>query len=182
MKDASTNVIMRHDGTITNSFTAVYKVTCKQFSIVDFPFDKHNCYLEFGSWTYNIEEMDVHHSEYEYDLPPSMKFVPNSEWDIAVQGYEKVTEWECCPNETYPYLRIHITLTRKPLYYFVHLIIPTILTCYVAFFGMFNPTSSNGDRADKAFLGLCTLFTISLLLLNVSSEMPITSDTVTLMG
>lgn len=182
IREASTNVIINYDGTITNSFIAVFKFMCRNLSLVDFPFDTHTCFLEFGSWTYSGSEVDIDFLTYDYELPQSMQEVPSTEWDYTINGYKKHIEWECCPNETYPYMRIYMTIKRKPLYYLIHLIIPTIVTCYVSFFGMFNPTSSAGDRADKAFLGLCTLFTFTLLLLNVSSEMPVTSNAVTLMG
>lgn len=180
MNSASTNVMINSDGSVTNAFTVVFKAICRHLSMVDFPFDTHSCYLEFGSWTFNAAEVDIFERVYEYELPEGIREVPNSEWDVTIHPSVKSSGWDCCPNETYNYLRIQMVLERKPLYYIINLIVPTLIVCYVAFLGMFCPTHSTGDRADKAFIALCTLFTISTLMLNMSSQMPVTSDSVPL--
>lgn len=149
--------------------------------MTNFPFDHHSCYMDFASWTYSGKELDIFESEYS-DLPQSMKLVAHSEWDIEITGSEKIVEHECCPNETYPTLRVNIALHRKPLYFLINIIIPTTITCYISFIGMFSPSSSSGDRLEKAFLGITTLLAVSLLMLTVSAQMPVTSTAVPLMG
>lgn len=181
-EQASTNVVLSHEGKVTNSFTAVYKATCREMDMTNFPFDRHTCHLDFASWTYSGEELDVFESRNPHELPDSMKLVPSSEWDIVIIGTEKLVEIECCPNETYPTLRIKMALNRKPLYFLINIIIPTTITCYISFFGMFSPSTNTGERMEKAFLGITTLLAVSLLMLTVSSQMPVTSTAVPLMG
>lgn len=182
MNQASTNVIISHDGKVTNSFTAVYKATCREMDMTNFPFDAHKCYLDFASWTYSGNELDIFETSLSHDLPASMKLIAHSEWDIEITNTEKLVEYECCPNETYPTLRINIALKRKPLYFLINIIIPTTITCYISFIGMFSPSSSSGDRLEKAFLGITTLLAVSLLMLTVSAQMPVTSTAIPLMG
>lgn len=126
--------------------------------------------------------MDLLPGDYAYDLPNSMKQVPSTEWDVTISDIEKIVEWECCPNETYPLLRLHLMLKRKPLYYMINLVVPTVITCYVSFFGMFSPSSNLGERLEKAFLGITTLLAVSLLMLTVSNLLPVTSVAIPLMG
>lgn len=161
---------------------AVYKATCRNLDMTDFPFDSHNCFLEFCSWTYSGTEMDILEGKYSYELPNSMKQVASPEWDYEIVNIEKIVEWECCPNQSYPLMRLHLFLKRKPLYYMINLVVPTVITCYVSFFGMFSPSSNTGERLEKAFLGITTLLAVSLLMLTVSNTLPVTSVAIPLMG
>lgn len=47
-----TNVVVRHNGTCLYVPPGIFKSTCK-IDITWFPFDDQNCYMKFGSWTYN---------------------------------------------------------------------------------------------------------------------------------
>lgn len=150
--------------------------------VKNFPFDHHQCYFDFASWTYTQAELDVYDASDEFDVTESMRFLPNAEWDLTITGTEKRIENDTAENELYPTWRVHVSLIRKPLYFLINMIIPTTITCFVSFLGMFSPSTSSGERTEKAFLGITTLLAVSLLMLTVSAQMPVTSNAVPLIG
>ncbi|KAM9069130.1 neuronal acetylcholine receptor subunit beta-3 isoform 3-T3 [Sarcophilus harrisii] len=61
-----TKVIIRHNGTIVWTPPSSYKSSCTM-DVTFFPFDRQNCSMKFGSWTYDvIEEI----------IPSSSKVIP----------------------------------------------------------------------------------------------------------
>lgn len=179
----STNAYINSDGYVYNAFTAVLTPTCAEMDMIKFPFDAYICHMDFESWSYDMDKLDLvigteHHNATGLGLSP----VDSSEWDLKVIGSEKLNQSDCCPHLTYPIIRIRVKLKRRPLYFLVNVIIPTIITCFISFLGMFSPSSSSSERTDKTFLGITTLLAISLLMMAVSSQMPIISTSIPLMG
>lgn len=140
-----------------------------------FPFDVHDCYMEFASWTYAGDELDLFDDMSSYDPSDSLKLIPNAEWDISIKTAEKFAEWSCCPNGSYPRLRIPILMKRKPIYFIMNVLLPISVICFVCFIGMFCPSTSSGDRTEKVFIGITTLSAVSLLIYSVSAQIPVTS-------
>lgn len=175
-KEASTNVIIYSDGTVFNVFLTVYKAICIAMDMSKFPFDEHQCYVTFASWTYAGDELDLFDDMDSYEIADSLKLVPNPEWDITVQKSKKIVQYGCCPNGSYPWLQIPIVLKRNPLYYILNVFLPITVTCSVCFVGMFSPSSSTGERTEKVFLGITTLLAVSILLFSVSAQLPVTSN------
>lgn len=182
MNKASTNAIIKADGTIWLEYTAVYKATCQTMDMTKFPFDEHYCHFDFTSWTYTQQELDLYDAKDEFEVTDSMKLVPNAEWEISMNGTEMLVEVDNCENATYVLWRIKFRLVRKPLYFLVNIILPITITCYISFLGMFSPSTGSGERTEKAFLGITTLLAVALLMLTVSAQMPVTSNSVPLMG
>lgn len=57
-------------------------------------------------------------------------------------------------------------------------VFPVYIISIVAFVGTFSPSSAQGERYDKVIVGITTLLSMSILMLTVSSMMPVTSDEV----
>ncbi|KAF6773379.1 hypothetical protein AHF37_07596, partial [Paragonimus kellicotti] len=52
-----TNTIMNYTGQVQWMPPGLFKSTCN-IDILWFPFDRQNCTLKFGSWTYNGDQID----------------------------------------------------------------------------------------------------------------------------
>ena len=71
-------MIIGSDGSISYNFPSVIKSLCK-VDVTHFPFDKQNCRLKFGSWTYNGYDLNVTNLSPEADLTA---YISNGEWDL----------------------------------------------------------------------------------------------------
>ena len=100
---------------------------------------------------------------------------------MMVFVFRHVTKYRCCP-EYWPSLTYSLILRRKPLYFFVNLILPTVVVSLVSILGLFSPSSSTGERSEKVTLGMTTLLAMAILLLMVADQMPTTSTHIPLIG
>ncbi|CAG9534384.1 unnamed protein product [Cercopithifilaria johnstoni] len=157
------------------SYPALYTIRC-HIDIHYFPYDHQNCTLTLGSWTSSKALLN-----YKADKIVSMhSYIPNEEWDVlSFNLYRHEYQYACCKD---PWIIIEgsLIIRRKPLYYIVNLIIPTIILTLVAIVGFFTPSSTNDERREKITIGITALLAISILMLMVSNQMPTTSDFVPL--
>lgn len=56
--------------------------------------------------------------------------------------------YSCCP-EPYPFVDIHITIQRRPMFFVFNLILPCVLTSFIALLIFFMPS----DAGEKVSLG-----------------------------
>ena len=54
-------VVVYHNGDMMYIPPAIYKSSC-QIEVTYFPFDEQNCTLNFGSWTYNGNQVTSAHA------------------------------------------------------------------------------------------------------------------------
>ncbi|KAF7260847.1 hypothetical protein EG68_04026 [Paragonimus skrjabini miyazakii] len=130
---------------------ALFKSTC-EVEITYFPFDTQICMLEFGSWTYDKDQLDL---SWWRGQPPTeplpyvdfSDYVPSNEWrtdgemDVISGNTGKKTQirsvkkarfrTQTIGNETvtreFPVLRYLIRLRRNPNFYVLMLVIPCLL-------------------------------------------------------
>jgi hypothetical protein len=77
--------------------------------------------------------------------------------------------------ESYAELHYLLGLQRKPEYYVYVLLLPTFLLTSLCIIGSFTPNSNINERNERVTLGLTTLLSMAVILNVVSSEMPIGS-------
>nr|XP_006819216.1 PREDICTED: neuronal acetylcholine receptor subunit alpha-10-like [Saccoglossus kowalevskii] len=132
----ASNCLVQHNGWVSLwSRPTVLKSTCK-IDVKYFPFDKQQCRLKFGSWTYNGEQINLNQHAVKPDLT---NLVPNEQWDLlyAITTRHSM-RYECCP-DTYHDVTFLVGLERKPLYYIYNLIMPCVLLSALSLLGFFMP-------------------------------------------
>uniref|UniRef100_A0A0N4ZYX0 Nicotinic acetylcholine receptor n=1 Tax=Parastrongyloides trichosuri TaxID=131310 RepID=A0A0N4ZYX0_PARTI len=161
------NVVINHKGEMLWVPPAIYKSSC--IIVVDyFPFDIQTCHLIFGSWTYNSSEVKLEFYASEYiDLS---EYSPSSIWDVIDAPAALVNKRSR--------MEFQIVIRRKPLFYTVVLIIPTVLMAFLSMTVYFLPTQSG----EKMTLTMNVLLSIVVFLLLVSKILPPTSSTIPLMA
>ena len=135
---------------------AIYKSTC-EIDITHFPFDKQQCNMKFGSWTYDGFKLDLDF----YDEKSSVDltdYVKSNEWTIIdAPARRNVKRYPCCI-EPYPDLTFTILIKRQPAFYNYILILPCVLLSSLTLVLFWLPPESPA----KMVLGKYTLFKIIL--------------------
>ncbi len=106
------------------------------------------------------------------------QFRTNQEWKMT-----DAHNWQAYfPGKNYSFIRYHIKVERKPLFYIYSLAIPSSFVVLITIFALFNPASDKGDRKEKFRLGLSAFSSMFMLSLNVSKDLPKPGDEIPLMG
>jgi nicotinic acetylcholine receptor len=127
----------------------IYKSYCA-INIEYYPFDIQECYLKFGSWTFDgtiidLDHLSMNHSSkrkhvetsqigggitklYTVDMGIDMSdYYQSVEWDIlGIPAQKNIKYYDCCL-EPYYDIYFNITIRRKTLFY-------TVLKYYSSFF------------------------------------------------
>uniref|UniRef100_A0A0N4Z6Q5 Neur_chan_LBD domain-containing protein n=1 Tax=Parastrongyloides trichosuri TaxID=131310 RepID=A0A0N4Z6Q5_PARTI len=162
------NVVVDYKGNIQWVPPAIYKSSCT-IDVEYFPMDQQICHLIFGSWTYKKDEVKLSWYMNKRSVELS-DYSPSGIWDVMdVPG--QLTDDKS---------RIHfqIVIRRKPLFYTVILIIPTVLMAFLSMMVFYLPAECN----EKITLGTSILLALVVFLLLVSKILPPTSDTIPLMA
>lgn len=118
-----TKAVLRHTGKVLWTPPAIFKSSC-EIDVRYFPFDQQTCFMKFGSWTYDGNQIDLKHInqkigedkvEFGIDL---REYYPSVEWDILGVPAERHEKYYPCCAEPYPgKIRINKTKIGK-IYYF----------------------------------------------------------------
>ncbi|CAJ0928755.1 unnamed protein product, partial [Mesorhabditis belari] len=161
------NAVIHYNGQVQWVPPAIYQSSCIM-DVEFFPFDYQVCNLIFGSWTYSREEvrLDFEHSDY-----------------VDVSEYTESTIWDLVDApavlvEDRSRIEFQIKIRRKPLFYTVVLILPTILMAFLNVTVFYLPTASG----EKMGLTMNVLLSIVVFLLLVSKRLPPTSNSIPLVA
>ncbi len=112
------NFVIRNDGVVRFVQRIILKSSCR-IDVTWFPFDTQTCKLDFGSWIYSVNAMDVQLRENATQLG---NYIENGKWTLVrMEAERKETIYSCCPYEPYVNLIFTIVVKRKSLYYFFNL-------------------------------------------------------------
>ncbi|XP_061684649.1 neuronal acetylcholine receptor subunit beta-3a isoform X3 [Syngnathoides biaculeatus] len=167
-----TKAIVRWDGTITWTPPASYKSSCTM-DVTFFPFDRQNCSMKFGSWTYDGNMVDLVLVDYYVDRKD---FFDNGEWEILNAtgmkgGRRDGVYW-------YPFVTYSFILKRLPLFYTLFLIIPCLGLSFLTVLVFYLPS----DEGEKLSLSTSVLVSLTVFLLVIEEIIPSSSKVIPLIG
>lgn len=185
-----TKATVYHTGKIVWEPPVIYKTYCP-IDVEYFPFDMQECFMKFGSWTYDGHEVDLQHlcdsqavfyedtKEKVIDRGVDLKdFYQNVEWDIInVTARRKEKFYPCCP-EPYPDITFNITLRRRTLFYSLNLIMPCLSISCLTVLVFYLPS----DSGEKITLSISILLALTVFFLLLSDINPPTSFVIPLIG
>ena len=132
---------MRYDGNVTWLNPAIFKSICK-VDVTYFPFDDQECFLKFGSWSFDSSKVDLY--AHGGDML-NKNYVKNGEWKLTIlKSQRNKLKYQCCPHE-FVDVTIQIRLQRESLDFVLKLIIPCSLISSMIFLGFVLPPES-GER------------------------------------
>ncbi|CAI4231441.1 unnamed protein product [Auanema sp. JU1783] len=171
----STDVVIDYLGNVSWASASIFKSSCP-LDVKHYPFDKQTCTLKYASWAYDGTKIDLQlHSE----IGDQTNYMMSTEWNLLkIRAEKNAVVYSCCPDAPYPFVDIHISIERRPMFYVFNLILPCVLISGIALLGFYMPS----DSGEKVTLGITSLLSTTVFLMLVAEGMPPTSEALPLIG
>ena len=157
-----------NDGSMLWSMPAVYKFSCA-LKLEKFPFDTQDCFLKFGSWTYDNSMLSLKpHGSASTQIDVLESF-SHSEWNLDkfyVLNYNETRE--CCGDRVFDINEYHFILSRYTHYYNLNMGM-TIALVVVSFIIMLIKPDNLSRTGTAVFIPL----TILALQLTIADKIPV---------
>ncbi|XP_056638275.1 acetylcholine receptor subunit alpha-L1-like [Diorhabda sublineata] len=134
----------------------------------NWPFDKQECYMKFGSWTYSGDQIDLLH----YDDNPEVGLeliIHNSEWEITKVSQTRSERYYSCCAESYPDITVNMTLTRISTSYKSIIVTPAFVVIILTMLSFGLPPQAG----EKIILNACTALIVCLFTLYFTQKLPL---------
>ncbi|WAQ96377.1 ACHA3-like protein, partial [Mya arenaria] len=119
-------ITLAYDGNVTWIPQGIYMSTC-DVDVRTFPFDKQNCSLKFGSWTYDGSKLNLDFLYDKREMLTTDYFVANKAWTVLeTPGKRNIISYACCPNVKYHDLTYTVIFRRT--YYCLNMVLITAST------------------------------------------------------
>ncbi|KFP11268.1 5-hydroxytryptamine receptor 3A, partial [Egretta garzetta] len=163
-------VYVGHHGEVQN-LKPIQVMTACSLDIYNFPFDVQNCSLTFTSW--------LHHS---WSSPELVKFdrsvfMNQGEWEL-LYVLSRFQEFSVKSSDSYAEMKFYVVIRRRPLFYTVSLLLPSIFLMVMDIVGFYLPPNS-GERVS---FKITLLLGYSVFLIIVSDTLPATAVGTPLIG
>ncbi|XGW27903.1 hypothetical protein V3C99_008029 [Haemonchus contortus] len=168
------NVLVYPDGMVNWIPPGIFRISCR-IAVAWFPFDEQECFLKFGSWTFDGSKINLEVDENGFDIS---SYIQNGEWElIATSATQNIQHYQCCPE---PYYDIVFTfvIRRRVLYYAFNLILPCILITLLTLIGFTLPP----DAGEKMSLQITIMLSICIFQNYVAEMSPPTSEALPFLG
>merc|ERR1712203_535710 len=178
-----TKAILNWNGKVNWNPPAIYKSYCG-IDVEFFPFDEQECWMKFGSWTYDGFMLDLRHMN---QLPTNdsigiamdlRDFYISTEWDVMLVPAIRNEKYYPCCEEPYPDIIFYVHLRRKSLFYTVNVIIPCVGISFLSVLVFHLPS----DSGEKVSLSISILLSLTVFFLLLAEIIPPTSLVVPLLG
>ncbi|XP_053308424.1 5-hydroxytryptamine receptor 3A-like [Spea bombifrons] len=169
-------VYVNYEGRIQN-YKPIQVVTACSLNIYNFPFDLQNCSLTFTSWLHTIQDINVSL----WRTPEEVKedkslFMNKGEWELlyVLSQYREFVEHE----DSFAEMKFHVVIKRRPLFYAVNLLLPSMFLMVMDIIGFYLPP----DSGERVSFKITLLLGYSVFLIIVSDTLPATAIGTPLIG
>lgn len=155
-------------GEIMWSRPGIFKFAC-QLDLLEFPFDRQNCVMNFGSWIFSDKYLDINPYQDESRQVDVLDTFSHSEWKFEEVYVDRhIEQRDCCPDEEFPIMSYHFQFLRYPHYYKLSMAM-TITLVVVSFIIMLMEPNNVSRTGTAVFIPL----TILALQLTISNKIPV---------
>ena len=169
------------NGEVDFESPVILKFTCKINARL-FPFDWQVCNMQFSSWNYHGEELDILPSNNSYS--PYKYFDYNGVWElknIKVRLHNISYDYGPTSNrelKPVPQLIYKLYLKRRPLYHVLNILVPCFLLSILNLVVNLLPP----EAGEKIGLGIANLLALVLFQELVANTLPPSSDNSPIIG
>ncbi|XP_056397697.1 5-hydroxytryptamine receptor 3A-like [Hyla sarda] len=159
-------VYLKNNGRVLNMKPLLITTACS-LNIYSFPYDTQNCSVTFTSWIHTALDIIVKPMEKQYRIKDfKSTYLNDGEWELVSSASEFT---ELHSDEIYfGELQYMIVIRRKPLFYSMTLIIPSIFLMVMDISGFYLPPES-GERIS---FKITLLLGYSVFLIVISDTLP----------
>ncbi|NXG78560.1 5HT3A protein, partial [Baryphthengus martii] len=170
-------VYVDHHGEVQN-LKPIQVMTACSLDIYNFPFDVQNCSLTFTSWLHHIRDINLSL----WRQPELVKFdrsvfMNQGEWEL-LYVLSSFQEFSVKSSDSYAEMKFYVVIRRRPLFYTVSLLLPSIFLMVMDIVGFYLPPNS-GERVS---FKITLLLGYSVFLIIVSDTLPATAVGTPLIG
>ncbi|XP_072040021.1 neuronal acetylcholine receptor subunit alpha-7-like [Amphiura filiformis] len=158
------------DGTVYWSTPFILHTSC----LIDarlFPFDTQHCTLRFGSWSYNMKQLNLVGASSTTKSNFKKYFVENGIWELEDVTPERIVNGYA--TGLYPELIFTVVLKRRPMFHILSFILPCALLSILNLLTFILPTASG----EKVSLGITNLLAVVLFQQLIGDTLPPSSTT-----
>ncbi|KAG9348586.1 hypothetical protein JZ751_002322 [Albula glossodonta] len=170
-------VYVGYDGLVRN-YKPIQVVTACSLNIYNFPFDVQNCSLTFQSWLHTINDINISlirtTEEVMYD---KSVFMNQGEWEL-LHILSKYNSFSIDDTDHYAEIKFHLVIRRRPLFYTVSLLLPSVFLMVMDIVGFYLPP----DSGERVSFKITLLLGYSVFLIIVSDTLPATAIGTPLIG
>lgn len=160
--DTPFKAIIFSNGQVIFSPGGILEAKCST-DISKFPLDTQTCALQFLAWGFGTETYKFSSTSTTINTD---YFTENSNWKISsTSAYPKL-------NTGYYSYEVSLTITRKPVYYIVMIILPTLLLCLLNPLVFLLPV----DSGERISLAVTILLSYAIFLTLVAASIPASSN------
>ena len=176
--DLSYKAKVYNDGNVMMGCPIILKSVCP-IEIGSFPFDTQKCKLKIGSWRYSGLDIEPRiYKSQEFTKGINLKHLEaNSVLELkSATAVRNLVNYTCC---TEPYYDIIYTFEfrRKPLYYIMTIIFPSILLSLLFSISFLFPA----DSGERVSLVTSVLLGLVVFMLIVNEHTPVSSEDSTIL-
>jgi hypothetical protein len=161
-------MMLNSNGEFMWSRPGIFKFSC-QLELIEFPFDRQECVMKFGSWIFSDQYLDINPYDVESRAVDVLTTFSHSEWKFENVYVTRTLETrDCCPDEHFPVMSYHFQFLRFPHYYKLSMAM-TITLVVVSFIIMLMEPDNVSRTGTAVFIPL----TILALQLTISNKIPV---------
>ncbi|KAJ0004089.1 hypothetical protein NQD34_010303 [Periophthalmus magnuspinnatus] len=170
-------VYVTHDGQVRN-YKPIQVVTACTLNIYNFPFDVQKCSLTFQSWLHTIDDINITLMRSPEELREDKSvFMNQGEWELLhILSNYKIFSVD--NDDYYAEMKFHVVIRRRPLFYTVNLLLPSMFLMIMDVVGFYLPP----DSGERVSFKITLLLGYSVFLIIVSDTLPATAIGTPLIG
>ncbi|XP_071055967.1 neuronal acetylcholine receptor subunit alpha-3-like [Onthophagus taurus] len=161
----STHCVVESSGTVFWVPSTQFTVLCS-FNLLYWPFDKQNCSVLIGSWTYHGNHVDITVDK-DHSVMSNLH-VNSTEWVITSLKYFREAVYYPCCEEPYPTITLTVLLQRLSPSYKALIITPSFVIIVLTLLSFWLPPQSG----EKILLNGVTALIITAFMMYFTQKIP----------
>ncbi|CAG0912406.1 unnamed protein product [Notodromas monacha] len=170
----STYLMVTYTGRVKYLVAGIFQSICN-LDVSYFPFDEQICTLKFSPWTMDKSAVRMNASSPENGLKA---YVAVGKFKmISLEPKKSTTEDPCCIGLSFDDVTYYMKFQRRPMYYIINYIFPSILINVIGIMIFYVPCGSG----EKISLGISAMLALVVFLMAMTDALP-PADTIPLLS